>query len=71
VQATREVQLAAQKVLRENVRLRELLRQTGYSDEAIDAWVKLDGCEEQVLPKLMPKQVGINRLRLQTSAHDL
>jgi hypothetical protein len=39
VQATKEVQLAAQRVTRENVKLRELLRRSGYSNCAIDAWV--------------------------------
>lgn len=43
VQATREVQLAAQRVARENARLRDLLSKIGYTDKAIDAWVRKDG----------------------------
>ena len=44
VQATKEVQLAAQRVVRENTKLRDLLRRMGYTDSAIDAWVAEDGC---------------------------
>ncbi len=46
VQATKEVQLAAQRVARENVRLRELLRQSGFDDERIDTFLqgKQPGC---------------------------
>ncbi|KAF3009811.1 hypothetical protein E8E13_010155 [Curvularia kusanoi] len=40
VQVTKEVQLAAQKVARENARLKELLRRTGYTDDAIESWMK-------------------------------
>ncbi|KAF2477484.1 uncharacterized protein BDR25DRAFT_338335 [Lindgomyces ingoldianus] len=40
VQATKEVQLAAQKVSRENARLRELLRQVGVADHIVDDWAK-------------------------------
>jgi hypothetical protein len=39
---TKEVQLAAQGVARENAKLRDLLRWTGYTDDTIDAWVKGD-----------------------------
>jgi hypothetical protein len=42
VQATKEVQAAAQKVIRENVKLKELLRQAGYTDEAIGKWINRD-----------------------------
>jgi hypothetical protein len=44
VQATKEVQLAAQRVTRENVKLRDLLRRTGYTNSAIDAWIRDDEC---------------------------
>jgi hypothetical protein len=40
IKATKEVQLAAQKVVAENGRLRELLRLVGFADEDIDAWAK-------------------------------
>ncbi|KAH6883567.1 hypothetical protein B0T10DRAFT_410924, partial [Thelonectria olida] len=40
VQATKEVQLAAQQVVKENARLRELLGLAGFSPEDVDAWVK-------------------------------
>ncbi|KAH6988623.1 hypothetical protein EDB80DRAFT_172900 [Ilyonectria destructans] len=40
VQATKEVQLAAQQVVQENARLRELLSLAGFSPEDVDAWVK-------------------------------
>ncbi|KAH7359795.1 hypothetical protein BKA66DRAFT_472074 [Pyrenochaeta sp. MPI-SDFR-AT-0127] len=42
VQVTKEVQLAAQRVTRENAKLRDLLRRTGYTDDVIDAWVRED-----------------------------
>ncbi|KAH7112567.1 hypothetical protein B0J11DRAFT_542600 [Dendryphion nanum] len=44
VQVTHEVQLAAQRVTRENAKLRDLLRRTGYTDEVIGAWIREDGC---------------------------
>jgi hypothetical protein len=44
VQVTKEVQLAAQRVTRENAKLRDLLRRTGYTDDAIDVWVREDRC---------------------------
>ncbi|KAF2188550.1 hypothetical protein K469DRAFT_703135 [Zopfia rhizophila CBS 207.26] len=44
IQATKEVQFAAQRVARENAKLRDLLRQTGYTDNAIDTWVGEHGC---------------------------
>jgi hypothetical protein len=40
VQATKEVQLAALQVVRENVRLRELIRQFGVDEKVIDGWVR-------------------------------
>lgn len=46
VRATKEVQSAAQRVMRENVRLRDLLRKTGYTDCTIDAWVAEDQCSK-------------------------
>jgi len=42
VQATKEVQVAAQRIVHENTRLRELLRLNGIGNEAIDAWVRQD-----------------------------
>ncbi|KAF7542235.1 hypothetical protein G7Z17_g11756 [Cylindrodendrum hubeiense] len=39
VQATKEVQLAAQQVVQENSKLRELLGLSGFSDGDVDAWV--------------------------------
>jgi len=42
VQATKEVQVAAQRIAHENTRLRELLRLNGIANEAIDAWVRQD-----------------------------
>ncbi|OCK76761.1 hypothetical protein K432DRAFT_136314 [Lepidopterella palustris CBS 459.81] len=44
IQATKEVQLAAQRVASENAKLRDLLRKIGYTDVAIDTWVRADGC---------------------------
>lgn len=44
VQATKEVQLAGQRVTRENIKLRDLLRRTGYTNSAIDSWIREDGC---------------------------
>lgn len=43
IQATKEVQFAAQRVSRENAKLRDLLRRIGCTDNAIDAWVQEDG----------------------------
>ena len=40
MQATKEVQIAAQRIVHENTRLRELLRLNGISSEAIDAWIR-------------------------------
>ncbi|KAK4232980.1 hypothetical protein C8A03DRAFT_48321 [Achaetomium macrosporum] len=40
IKATKEVQLAARKVVAENGRLRELLRLVGFADEDIDVWAK-------------------------------
>lgn len=42
VQVTKEVQIAAQGVARENAKLRDLLRWAGYTDDVVDAWVKGD-----------------------------
>lgn len=42
VQATKEVQLSAQRVVRQNVRLRELLRHEGVDDNVIDSWIRKD-----------------------------
>jgi hypothetical protein len=44
IQVTKEVQLAAQKLVRENAKLRNLLRRTGYTDDVIDARLKDDRC---------------------------
>jgi hypothetical protein len=69
VQATREVQLAAQLVVRENASLRELLRRTGFDDEAIDAWVRQSDygspnaprprSGEQIVPEVRCSQVSL------------
>lgn len=48
VQVTKEVQFAAQRVARENAKLRDLLRRTGYTEDVIDAWVRADGCMRSV-----------------------
>ncbi|KAF2623817.1 hypothetical protein BU25DRAFT_349156 [Macroventuria anomochaeta] len=50
VQATKEVQSAAQRVVRENARLRDLLRRMGYTDRTIDAWVAEDQCSSGTEP---------------------
>jgi hypothetical protein len=39
IQATKEVQVAAQRVATENAKLRGLLWEIGYSDGMIDAWI--------------------------------
>jgi len=49
VQATKEVQVAAQKVVRENARLKELLRRVGYSDGAIEKWVNYEESGEHAV----------------------
>lgn len=40
VQATKEVQLSARRVVRENLLLRQLLRSYGANDRVIDDWVR-------------------------------
>lgn len=40
INATKQVQLAARKVVAENGRLRELLRLAGFADEDIEGWAK-------------------------------
>jgi hypothetical protein len=40
VQATREVQLSARKVARENVLLRQLLRSHGADENVVDEWIQ-------------------------------
>lgn len=42
VQATKEVQLSALKVVRENARLRQLLQKSGVDDSTIEAWLRDD-----------------------------
>ncbi len=44
IKATKEVQLAARKVVAENGRLRELLQLAGFADEDIDVWTKREEC---------------------------
>ena len=55
VQATKEVQIAAHRVARENAKLRDLLRRIGYSEQAIDAWVREDGCERRHVLESTPE----------------
>lgn len=66
LQATKEVQLAAQRVTRENAKLRDLLRRTGYTEDAIDAWVREDGClhgaeRPQLVIKPLPEK-GVQKV---------
>jgi hypothetical protein len=42
VQATKEVQIAAQRVARENVLLRQLLRYQGIDNNVVDSWIQKD-----------------------------
>ncbi|KAH8587408.1 hypothetical protein B0O99DRAFT_400201 [Bisporella sp. PMI_857] len=42
VQATKEVQLSARKVARENARLRQLLRYVGVDDNVVHSWIQQD-----------------------------
>ncbi len=44
VQATKEVQLSAQKVVKENARLRALLRHLGTGEDVVEYWVNGDMC---------------------------
>jgi hypothetical protein len=39
IEATKEVQLSAQKVVQENKRLRQLLRNSGIDDKTVDLWI--------------------------------
>jgi hypothetical protein len=57
IQATREMQLAAQRVASENAKLRDLLRQAGYCDKTVEAWLSEKGrsgngghCQPQAKP---------------------
>lgn len=51
VQASKEIQLAAQHVVRENSSLRELLGLAGFSPDEINAWVRVSGCAQQTCAK--------------------
>lgn len=62
VQATKEVQLAAQRVSKQNVRLRELLRRTGFDDGFIDAWVRQDDCGNCDQPRQHSEKEGVRKL---------
>lgn len=42
VQATKDVQASAQKVVRENARLKALLRHLNIADDVVDMWVPGD-----------------------------
>jgi hypothetical protein len=64
VQATKEVQVAAQRVIKENERLKDFLRQIGYNDEAISDWVNQNGAPEHATPTLRLKEVSLARLNL-------
>jgi hypothetical protein len=68
VLATKEVQVAAQKVIRENAKLREMLRQTGYSAEDIDNWVNQDGSGEHGLGTTMLNEVCLDHPHSRTSS---
>ena len=62
MQATKEVQLAAQRVLKQNVRLRELLRRIGFDDGFIDAWVRQDDCGNCDQPRQHSEKEGVCKL---------
>lgn len=56
VQATKQVQLAAQRVVRENIRLRELLRLAGFDDEDLDVWTLRTDCGDSKGGELCSRQ---------------
>jgi hypothetical protein len=66
VQATKEVQLAAQRVATENAQLRDLLARIGYSKELIDAWIH----ETSTHPpqKAGPKKCTVKQVNTSTIA---
>ncbi|KAI9652204.1 MAG: hypothetical protein M1829_001813 [Trizodia sp. TS-e1964] len=50
IQATKEVQLSAQKVARENEQLRGLLRHHGVGDGIIDSWIQRANLVDETAP---------------------
>jgi hypothetical protein len=54
IQATKEVQIAAQRVLWENSRLRQILHDQGLDSSAINALIYKDGCLGPPLPDAGP-----------------
>jgi hypothetical protein len=76
VQATKEVQLAAQQVVQENARLRELLGLAGFSHEDVDAWVKQGGsgsrgndesCARQRTCEQKARDYASNRIKVEAA----
>ncbi len=57
VHATKEVQEAAQKVVKDNVRLKGLLRQLGCNDETIENWLDQDEARNPSIPGLRFNEV--------------
>lgn len=70
IQVTKEVQLAAQRVTRENARLKDLLRRTGYTDEVIDAWAREDYLQFTEHPQLVLTSTPADGMRQVASACD-
>lgn len=53
VQATKEVQVSARKVVEENARLKALLRHTGVPDHVIETWKPMAAGEHRAEKALM------------------
>ncbi|KAF8463441.1 hypothetical protein BDZ91DRAFT_796303 [Kalaharituber pfeilii] len=58
IEASIEIQNAARAVVRENQRLRELLRKVGVVDEEVDRWIVDGGLEEGAVGRV---QKGLGR----------
>ena len=69
IQATKEVQIAAQRVVRQNAGLRDLLQRIGYTENAINGWLKENGflnCGELHQPRL-ESMLGQNEAKVASS----
>lgn len=58
VEASIEIQNAAKAVVKENSRLKELLRKVGLTDDQIDKWLREGGLEHGAVEKV---QCGLGR----------
>ncbi|KAI5779907.1 hypothetical protein DFH27DRAFT_365079 [Peziza echinospora] len=68
VEASIEIQNAARAVVKENMRLKELLRKTGFGEEEIDRWIVEGGLEGGAVERV---QSGLGRRPCPTDGVDV